>query len=72
MRGWSDDYAGNAFREGGGGGKRSKRPGKSINSSFDQEMKDGEDAYNRNLAIVTIVPTVAFLAYLWIKVIPYL
>ena len=35
-------------------------------------MKDGEDAYNRNLAIVTIVPTVAFLAYLWIKVIPFL
>merc|ERR1719379_988292 len=62
MRGWDDPFAGNAFREGGGGGNRASRPGRG-NSSFEQEMQEAEDSYNQKLAIFSAAITVPFLCF---------
>jgi hypothetical protein len=64
MRGWNDDYAGDAFREGGGGGNRATRPGRGK-SAFEQEMQAQEDSYNQKLGAVSVVLGGGFLAFLF-------
>jgi hypothetical protein len=69
MRGWNDNYSGDSLKE--GGMKRSDRPGRG-NSAFEQEMAAAEEAYNKNLTIVSSVLTVGFLVFLFVQVKPFL
>jgi hypothetical protein len=70
MRGWQDEYSGNAFRA--GQANRGDRPKQGGNSSFEQEMRATEDAYNQKLLIFSGVATVGFLAFLFVQVKPFL